>query len=149
MRRPAVSTETKQPFAKMSMIPATAPLVKYDNPVLVSKSTDRKNKVLSTHFNATHCSSDFSLLCQSRSKQSQQPTVAVVGGGGPIPSPPKSKLPPVEAQKNQQTEEILDSVLPPREWTEDGQLWVQRVSSTPATRLDVINLQVRPSPSTR
>lgn len=30
-----------------------------------------------------------------------------------------------------------------REWTEDGQLWVQYVSSTPATRLDVINLQER------
>lgn len=28
-----------------------------------------------------------------------------------------------------------------REWTENGQLWVQHVSSTPATRLDVINLQ--------
>jgi len=28
-----------------------------------------------------------------------------------------------------------------REWTEGGQLWVQQVSSTPATRLDVITLQ--------
>ena len=28
-----------------------------------------------------------------------------------------------------------------REWAEDGQLWVQYVSSTPATRLDVISLQ--------
>ena len=28
-----------------------------------------------------------------------------------------------------------------REWTEDGQLWVQYVSATPATRLDVINTQ--------
>lgn len=28
-----------------------------------------------------------------------------------------------------------------REWTDDGQLWVQYVSSTPATRLDVTNLQ--------
>lgn len=28
-----------------------------------------------------------------------------------------------------------------REWTENGQLWVQHVSSTPATRLDVVNLQ--------
>ena len=28
-----------------------------------------------------------------------------------------------------------------REWEDGGQLWVQRVSSTPATRLDVINLQ--------
>lgn len=40
-----------------------------------------------------------------------------------------------------QTEDILNSILPPREWTEDGQLWIQYVSSTPATRLDVINLQ--------
>jgi len=28
-----------------------------------------------------------------------------------------------------------------REWTEDGHLWVQYVSSTPATRLDIVNLQ--------
>merc|ERR1711966_529630 len=40
-----------------------------------------------------------------------------------------------------QTEDILNSILPPREWTEDGQLWIQYVSSTPATRLDVISLQ--------
>ncbi len=40
-----------------------------------------------------------------------------------------------------ETEEILDSILPPREWDEEGQLWRQSVSSTPATRLDVINLQ--------
>jgi dynein light intermediate chain len=39
------------------------------------------------------------------------------------------------------TEDILNSILPPREWTEEGQLWVQFVSSTPATRLDIINLQ--------
>merc|ERR1711988_833611 len=52
------------------------------------------------------------------------------------------KLPPVEAkQALTPTEDILNSILPPREWTEEGQLWVQYVSSTPATRLDVINLQ--------
>eukprot|EP01083_Nonionella_stella_P000508 1445_1 len=39
------------------------------------------------------------------------------------------------------TEDILNSILPPREWTEDGQLWVQYVSSVPATRHDVVNLQ--------
>jgi len=39
------------------------------------------------------------------------------------------------------TEDILNSILPPREWTEDGQLWVQYVSSTPATRSDVQSLQ--------
>merc|ERR1719399_2092939 len=52
----------------------------------------------------------------------------------------KNALPPVERQSTQ-TEDILNSILPPREWTEDGQLWIQYVSSTPATRLDVINLQ--------
>ena len=35
----------------------------------------------------------------------------------------------------------MPSPPPCREWTEDGQLWVQYVSSTPATRLDVITLQ--------
>lgn len=39
------------------------------------------------------------------------------------------------------TEDILNSILPPREWTEDGVLRVQYVSSTPATRQDVITLQ--------
>ena len=54
----------------------------------------------------------------------------------------KKDLPPVEQKSGMtQTEDILNSILPPREWTEDGQLWVQYVSSTPATRLDVINLQ--------
>jgi dynein light intermediate chain len=56
----------------------------------------------------------------------------------------KAGLPPVvgaDAKAPTQTEDILNSILPPREWTEDGQLWIQYVSSTPATRLDVINLQ--------
>lgn len=38
-------------------------------------------------------------------------------------------------------EDILNSILPPREFEENGQKWVQHVSPTPATRLDVINLQ--------
>ena len=33
-----------------------------------------------------------------------------------------------------ETEEVLDSILPPREWEEDGKLWRQSVSFTPATR---------------
>lgn len=50
-------------------------------------------------------------------------------------------LPSVQEGGNTKTEDILNSILPPREWSEDGQLWVQYVSSTPATRLDVVNLQ--------
>jgi len=85
------------------MIPPLQSLVKYDNPVLVSTTRDKRGK-----------------------------------GGR------KGNLPPVEQKPGlTQTEDILNSILPPREWTEDGQLWVQYVSSTPATRLDVINLQER------
>merc|ERR1712050_15120 len=46
----------------------------------------------------------------------------------------KSKM--TESQK--QTDEILNSILPPQQWEADGGLWVQRVSSQPATRSDVI-----------
>eukprot|EP00967_Tisochrysis_lutea_P121138 scaffold199405_cov37-Tisochrysis_lutea.AAC.1 len=60
----------------------------------------------------------------------------------PKPGKGGKKLPPVEGKAQvTQTEDILNSILPPREWTEDGQLWVQYVSATPATRLDVINTQ--------
>ncbi|KAG5477974.1 hypothetical protein LSCM4_05370 [Leishmania orientalis] len=40
-----------------------------------------------------------------------------------------------------QSEDVLFSILPPREFEKDGQRWVQYPSSTPATRLDVIRLQ--------
>ncbi|EPZ36471.1 Axonemal dynein light chain domain-containing protein [Rozella allomycis CSF55] len=90
-------------------------LIKYDNPVLVSKATDN-------------------------SKLPQKQT-----------EPKKSQLPPSSPTKDEKlknlqqptatTEDILNSILPPKEWDENGQFWVQQVSSTPATRLDVINLQ--------
>ena len=78
------------------------------------------------------------------------------GPGATARGTKKGALPPVEQRPGvTQTEDILNSILPPREWTEDGQLWVQYVSSTPATRLDVINLQEKleqqvrdPPPST-
>lgn len=38
-------------------------------------------------------------------------------------------------------EDYLNSLLPPKEFMEDGQLWVQYVSPSPATKMDVINLQ--------
>ena len=48
----------------------------------------------------------------------------------PKSAPPSSGSP----EARDETEEILDSILPPREWEEDGKLWRQSVSSTPATR---------------
>ena len=55
----------------------------------------------------------------------------------------KGTLAPIEGAKTggSQTEDILNSILPPRSHEADGTLWVQNVSPTPATRLDVINLQ--------
>ena len=53
----------------------------------------------------------------------------------------KKPLPPVEKTSTTKNEDILNCILPPREYTENGQLWVQNVSPTPATRVDVINLQ--------
>jgi len=104
------------------MIPPNASLVKYDNPVLVSRNTDKKTP-------------------RARALK-VSPAQQAASTGAPVPSPPgKQKLPPMDAKTSQQTDEILNSILPPREWTEGGQLWVQQVSSTPATRLDVVNLQ--------
>ncbi|KAI5074795.1 hypothetical protein GOP47_0010756 [Adiantum capillus-veneris] len=40
-----------------------------------------------------------------------------------------------------QTEDVLDSLLPPRIWSDKGVKYIQHVSSAPATRLDVVNLQ--------
>lgn len=35
----------------------------------------------------------------------------------------------------------LPLLLPFREWVEENQLWIQQVSSTPSTRMDVVHLQ--------
>lgn len=102
------------------MIPPNVSLVKYDNPVLVSRNTDKKTP----------------------RARALKVSPAPPQGTAPVPNPPaKQKLAPMDAKNAQQTDEILNSILPPREWTESGQLWVQQVSSTPATRLDVVNLQ--------
>mmetsp|Transcript_31059 Transcript_31059/g.30611 ORF Transcript_31059/g.30611 Transcript_31059/m.30611 type:complete len:98 (+) Transcript_31059:40-333(+) len=53
----------------------------------------------------------------------------------------KKQLAPLEKAATTKNEDFLNSILPPREYTENGQLLVQYVSPTPATRIDVINLQ--------
>ncbi|EKX38174.1 hypothetical protein GUITHDRAFT_77405 [Guillardia theta CCMP2712] len=94
------------------MLPPSASLVAFDSPVLIATAKAKTAKT---------------------AKPAAAPTAS---------SPPKNQ--PASngsADASSKTEDILNSILPPREWTEDGQLWVQYVSSTPATRLDVINLQ--------
>ena len=50
-------------------------------------------------------------------------------------------LAPLEKSGTSRNEDYLNSILPPREYTEQGQLWAKYVSPTPATKVDVINLQ--------
>uniref|UniRef100_A0A7S2CCB2 Uncharacterized protein n=1 Tax=Florenciella parvula TaxID=236787 RepID=A0A7S2CCB2_9STRA len=40
-----------------------------------------------------------------------------------------------------QLDDMVNSMLPPREWTQESGTWMQYVSKDSATRLDVINLQ--------
>ncbi|XP_041799277.1 axonemal dynein light intermediate polypeptide 1 [Chelmon rostratus] len=100
------------------MSPLTESLLKYDSPVLVSKTTDGK-------------SPKGRLLRVSP----QQPVSST-----PVPPPPKPKSISSEATK-QEYDDILHAILPPREWMEGNKLWVQQVSSAPCTRTDIICLE--------
>ena len=51
----------------------------------------------------------------------------------------KAQLPPLEAKPS--TEDILNAILPPREWDFEGKHFIQYVSHAPASREDVANLQ--------
>merc|ERR1711990_646418 len=55
----------------------------------------------------------------------------------PKPLPAGGRLEPIDSQK---AEDILPKILPPIIFEKDGQLWNQKVSATPATRLDVERL---------
>ncbi|XP_054631542.1 axonemal dynein light intermediate polypeptide 1-like isoform X2 [Dunckerocampus dactyliophorus] len=93
-------------------------LLKYENPVLISKTTDKKPSKGGRPF-----------------KVSSHPHA-----DSPVPPPPKAKSSAAESSR-QQNEDILNLIFPPREWMEGNQLWVQQVSSAPCTRADVVNLE--------
>ncbi|XP_055019695.1 axonemal dynein light intermediate polypeptide 1 [Boleophthalmus pectinirostris] len=95
------------------MIPPADSLLKYDNPVLMSQSPRLKSPK----------GRNFKVSPQ------QSPDTT------PVPPPPKPK-----PETEQHNEDILSSILPPREWMEGNQLWVQKVSSASSTRSDVIIL---------
>ena len=48
---------------------------------------------------------------------------------------------PSTDDSSSKNEDYLNSLLPPKEFMENGQLWVQYVSPSPATKMDVISLQ--------
>ncbi|XP_035469348.2 axonemal dynein light intermediate polypeptide 1-like isoform X2 [Scophthalmus maximus] len=100
------------------MIPPAESLLKQSNPVLVSKSAERK-----------------SLKGRPLRVSPQQPV-----DSSPVPPPPKPKSISTETTR-QENKDILTAIFPPREWMEGNQLWVQQVSSTPCTRTDVVHLE--------
>ena len=51
----------------------------------------------------------------------------------------KTHLPPLEIKPS--SEDILNAILPPREWVELGKQYIQYVSHTPASRVDVARLR--------
>ncbi|KAF4080474.1 hypothetical protein AMELA_G00171650 [Ameiurus melas] len=108
----------------MNMSPPTESLLKYDNPVLVSKNIEKNSPKKIPHFQPKALSLKAS---------PQQPVISV-----PVPPPPKPKTPSSDAIK---TEDILNSILPPREWMENNQLWVQQVSSSPCSRSEITHLR--------
>ncbi|XP_034269065.1 axonemal dynein light intermediate polypeptide 1 [Pantherophis guttatus] len=100
------------------MIPPADSLLRYETPVLVSRNTEKR----------------------SPKARPLKGTPQLSVPAGPV-SPPKGKAPSPSVDPSKQAEEILNAILPPREWTEENQLWVQQVSSTPSTRMDVVHLQ--------
>lgn len=92
-------------------------LVKYNNPVLVVRHSEKKRPRTAV---------------ESKSSDVLPP---------PQLLPPGSAPPPITSAHESSSDEILQSILPPKCWEEDGNLWTQTVSSTPASRQEVINLQ--------
>lgn len=108
------------------MIPNQSTLVKYENPVLVTTHEDQR------------------LSARRPGPQSPPGPLARVPSGFP-------KTPRVDGvtcpkggddpYAKREIEDVLNVILPPKEWRLGDQLWRQYVSSTPATRVDVIALQ--------
>lgn len=90
----------------------SASLLRYDNPVLVSRNDEKK----------TPKSKKFT---SSKSGDGANDILSNVNNSKP-------------SSDQKQTDEILTSILPPLQWEADGGLWVQKVSSQPATRSEVI-----------
>lgn len=128
---PAAACTAAATFYTGVMIPPNQSLVRYENPTLISRTTDKK-----------------STRARPKKPKALPDITAGLDMSGPVPlgtvggaSSSKKKLPPVESKAQKETEDILNSILPPREYEEKGQLWVQQVASSPATRGDVVTLQ--------
>lgn len=113
--------------SKHSERPSDFLLVKYNIPVLVNSTEKREHATPSA--GASAGAATAAVTCGDASKREKPSTARPSSSGAVI------------QDSRRETEELLNSILVPRTWVEDGQLWIQTVSSVPATRQDVISLQ--------
>jgi dynein light intermediate chain len=74
------------------------------------------------------------LVSASGSAKQKAAAVGKKGQKGPVAPAPGGTT---------RDDDYLNSILPPREYTENGALWVRYVSPAPSNRVDVIQLQDR------
>ncbi|NXN99040.1 IDLC protein, partial [Rhinopomastus cyanomelas] len=82
-------------------------------------------------------------LLVSRWTEKRSPGAPPLQGISPSPPAPTGPVPPVSSspEGSKQLQELLNAILPPRQWKDETRLWVQEVSSAPSTRFDVVHLQ--------
>ncbi|XP_071624215.1 axonemal dynein light intermediate polypeptide 1 isoform X1 [Heliangelus exortis] len=108
------------------MIPPADTLLRYNPPVLVSRRQEEAPPGV------------------SRGRTSRGGGGFRVWGPRAAPTEPVLLCPqarPLKDTPPAQPQELLNAILPPREWEEENLRWVQEVSSVPSTRQDVVHLQ--------
>ncbi|XP_077581568.1 axonemal dynein light intermediate polypeptide 1-like [Stigmatopora nigra] len=93
-------------------------LLKYDRPILVPKSADKKStkRITKAQKSKPQPSVEYSL----RSRKS---------------------ITAILEDIKQKNENILNVIFPPRQWEQANKEWVQRVCGEASTRLDVVNVE--------
>jgi len=104
-------------------------LIKYENPVVVAtygKKSNQQNQAM-----------------QALLGRPTTPAAGEIPDTTTKEKPVKMKAAICEESgiSKKEMEDILNAIIPPREWEEDGKLWRQTVSLVPASRVDVITLQ--------
>ncbi|NXX16353.1 IDLC protein, partial [Podargus strigoides] len=122
-----------------AMIPPPDSLLRYNPPVLVSRRTEKRFPGVS---GAGWAGAPGGRAPPASNRALLSPQARPLKGTPPAPAPAGPVPPPrTAAESGKQPQELLNAILPPREWEEQNQRWVQEVSSAPSTRLDVVTLQ--------
>ncbi|CAG0922627.1 unnamed protein product [Notodromas monacha] len=114
---------------RMTSSLALGSLLKYDTPVAVSKATCTGDEVMLSVPPSSVATSNGDMTITEGSAV-EQLLSSITGSSGSQ-----------QGKQHKGMQQVIDMILPPIVWEQNGQLWMQQVSSKPATRLDVLNLQ--------